>query len=68
MIVGVLREADTPISTQAITTAILKAGGHEDSARPSVMPRVRGNLAYLHNRENVGKSGSGNDVRWELRN
>jgi hypothetical protein len=32
------------------------------------MPRVRGNLAYLHNREKVSKSGSGKDVRWELGN
>ena len=31
------------------------------------MPRVRGNLAYLHNREKVVKSGNGKDVRWVLR-
>ena len=66
MIVGTLREADQPLSTQAITTAIIKAGGHGESARPSVMSRVRGNLAYLHNREKVAKSGSGKDVRWQI--
>ncbi len=65
LIVGV-READTPVSTQAITTAVLKAGGHGESARPSVMPRVRGNLAYLHNREKVAKTGSGSTTRWTL--
>jgi len=68
LIVGVLREADTPISTQDIASAILAAGGHGESARPSVMPRVRGNLAYLHNTEKLSKSGSGKDVRWELWN
>ena len=31
------------------------------------MPRVRGNLAYLHNRGKVAKSGSGKAVRWSLR-
>lgn len=30
------------------------------------MPRVRGNLAYLHNREKVSKTDSGTDVRWRL--
>ncbi len=54
------------LSTQAITTAILKAGVHGPSARSAVMPRVRGNLAYLHNREKVSKSGGGEDVRWCL--
>ena len=32
----------------------------------AVMPRVRGNLAYLHNREKVNKSGTGASVRWSL--
>jgi hypothetical protein len=66
MIMDVMRNADAPISTQDITSAILAAGGHGESARPSVMPRVRGNLAYLHNREKVIKSGNGTEVRWRL--
>jgi hypothetical protein len=53
MIVGALREAYQSLSTQAITTAIIKAGGHGASARSAVMPRVRVNLAYLHNRGKV---------------
>ena len=67
MILKVLREADTPISTQDVATAIIQAGGHGESARGAVMPRVRGNLAYLHNREKIIKSGNGKDVRWVLR-
>ena len=27
---------------------------------------MRGNLAYLHNREKVVKNGTGKDVRWTL--
>ena len=30
------------------------------------MPRVRGNLSYLHNRGNVTKTGNGKSTRWEL--
>lgn len=66
LIIGTLREADQPLSTADIVSAILAAGGHGPSARPAVMPRVRGNLAYLHNREKVSKSGSGAGVRWRL--
>ena len=41
MILGVLRDADgQPISTAAIVTAIIRAGGHGEAARPTVAPRV----------------------------
>lgn len=40
MILKVLRNADTPLSTRDITNAILAAGGHGDEARSAVMPRV----------------------------
>ncbi len=66
LILDVLRNADTPVSTQEITGAILEAGGHGPSARPSVMPRVRGNLAYLHGRRRVIKTGNGPTTRWTL--
>jgi hypothetical protein len=66
LILDVLRNAGTPVSTQEITGAILEAGGHGETARPSVMPRVRGNLAYLHRRQKVIKSGSGKATRWSL--
>ena len=65
VIMDVMRNADKPIFTQDITSAIRAAGGHGESAKPSVMPRVRGNLAYLH-REKVVKSGNGPTARWEL--
>jgi hypothetical protein len=54
------------VSTQEITGAILEAGGHGEAARPSVMPRVRGNLACRHRRGKVVKSGNGPKARWAL--
>jgi hypothetical protein len=66
LILGALREADAPLSTAQIVTAILAAGGHGESARKAVTPRVRGNLAYLERREKVGKSGIGKASRWGL--
>jgi hypothetical protein len=66
LIVGALRDAEVPLSTQAITKHILNAGGHGESARSAVMPRVRGNLAYLHRQGKVVKAGSGKEVRWSL--
>jgi hypothetical protein len=66
MIVGVLREAHAPIGTHAIVAAILRAGGYGPGARSALMPRVRGNLAYLHRRQKVIKSGSGKSTRWTL--
>lgn len=66
LILNTMRDADAPISTQDITSAILMAGGHGESARPTVMPRVRGNLAYLQRRRKVIKTGSGKGVCWHV--
>ena len=66
LIMGVLRNADTPQSTAAITRGVLTAGGHGESARPTMAPRVRGNLAYQERRGIVLKTGNGKGVRWEL--
>ena len=41
MILKAMREADAPISTQEITSAILAAGGHGESAKPSLISRVQ---------------------------
>jgi hypothetical protein len=54
------------MGTSAIVAAILAAGGNGEEARPAVMPRVRGNLAYLHNLGLVRKSGNGPTTRWTL--
>jgi hypothetical protein len=67
MILKALRESDAPLSTAQIVAAILAAGGHGDAARPTMAPRVRGNLAYQERRGTVLKSGSGKAVRWSLR-
>ena len=66
MILGTLREADQALSTAQIVTAILKEGGHGNAARPTMAPRVRGNLAYQERRGMVVKTGSGKGVRWTL--
>jgi len=66
LILGALRKAEVPLSTAQIATAVLDAGGHGEAARPTVTPRVRGNLAYLERRGKVSKSGGGRDVCWKL--
>jgi len=48
LILGALRGGNgQPVTTAAIVTAILKAGGHGQAARAGLAPRVRSNLAYL---------------------
>jgi hypothetical protein len=66
LILSVMRNANSPIGTHAIVAAIIKAGGHGPGARSAIMRRVRGNLAYLHRREKVLKTGSGKAVRWSV--
>jgi hypothetical protein len=58
--------AGKPLGTHAIVTALLDAGGYGESARPSLTPRVRGNLAYLEGRKAVTKAGTGKAVVWSL--
>jgi len=66
LIVGTLREADRPLSTADLVSAILAKGGHGKAARPTMAPRVRGNLAYQERRGMVRKTGSGSGVRWQI--
>ena len=66
MILDALRRAERPQGTHAIVSALLEAGGHGESARPSMTPRVRGNLAYLERHGKVVKAGRGKAVIWQL--
>lgn len=66
MILDAMRRAGRAISTADIVTDILKAGGHGETARATVSPRVRGNLAYLERRRKVVKSGDQRTARWTL--
>ncbi len=66
LILGALRDAKADLPTSDIVTAILKVGGHGEAARPTVGPRVRGNLAYLERRRMVHKIGNRYDARWRL--
>ena len=66
LILGALRDAREPISTAAIVAHVIAAGGHGDSARAAMGPRVRTNLAYLIRRGKVSKSGNGRWTRWAL--
>jgi hypothetical protein len=61
-----LRRAGKPLGTHALVTALLEAGGYGESARASLAPRLRGNLAYLESRGTVSKSGRGSAVLWTL--
>ena len=66
LILSTIRKAERPVATAEIVTAILAAGGHGESARRTVAPRVRGNLAYLERRGKVLKTGTGKSARWRL--
>lgn len=66
MILKALRESEAPLSTSQIVTAIFGAGGHGETAKPTMAPRVRGNLAYLEKRRMVLKSSNDKGARWEL--
>jgi len=66
LILGALRRAEGPLSTAEIVSVVVEAGGHGEGARPTMAPRVRGNLAYLERRGKVAKSGKGSGVRWCL--
>ena len=64
LILDVLRQASEPISTADVVTAMLRAGGHGETARRGVAPRVRGNLVYLEKRGKVRKIGNSAAARW----
>ena len=66
MILDALRRAGRPLSTAEIVTDVLAAGGHGESARPTLGPRVRGNIAYLERRKKVSKSGDRLTTRWDI--
>jgi hypothetical protein len=66
LIFDALRQAAKPVSTYEMTTAILRAGGHGESARRVMANRVRSNLDYLHNRRKVTKHEDSWVVRWSL--
>ena len=62
-----LRAAGKPLGTHELVTALLQRGGYDESARPTLTPRVRGNLAYLEKAGSVLKQGAGAGVLWSLR-
>ena len=64
LIVDALRRAGKPAGLRDITTALLTAGGHGEPARPSLTPRVRGNLSYQVKRGTVASGGSSCNRRW----
>ena len=55
-VVGMLCKSTPLIGTQDITSAILAAGGHGESAKPSLISRV----------QKVLKTGRGKDVPWQI--
>jgi hypothetical protein len=67
LILDALRRAGKPVGTHGLVTALLEAGGHGESARVALTPRVRGNLAYQEGRGAVQKSGRGAAVVWALK-
>jgi len=66
LIVDALRRAGRPLSAREIVTALMEARGYDETARPALAPRVRGNLAYLHGRGVLVKEEAGDGVTWAL--
>jgi glycosyltransferase involved in cell wall biosynthesis len=66
LVVDALRRAGKPLGTHAVVTAVLAAGGHGESVRPALAPRVRGNLAYLEGRKSVVKTGTAKSACWAI--
>jgi hypothetical protein len=66
LMVDALRRAGKPLGTHEVVSALLAEGGYGESARPSLTPRVRGNLSYLHKSNKVICSGRGKSVGWSL--
>lgn len=67
LILGALRKTDgLALTTAEIVADVTDAGGYGDAARPTLTPRVRGNLAYLQRRRKVAKIGNGKGVKWSL--
>jgi hypothetical protein len=66
LIIDALRRAGKPLGTHAVVSAVLAAGGHGESARAALAPRVRGNMAYQEGCGRVQKAGTGKLVSWSL--
>ena len=66
LITDALRRAGKPLQTQEVVSAVLVAGGHDESARAALSPRVRTGLHYLEKNDRVAKAGRGRAVTWTL--
>jgi hypothetical protein len=66
LIIDAIRRSPDGVSAKEIVTALLKVGGHGESVRGTLSPRVRGNLAYLGSQGKVVKDGSGDTTVWRL--
>jgi len=66
MVMETLRSAAQPLPTSEIVSAVLVAGGHAESVRSSLAPRVRGNLILLQRAGKVAKSGRYKSTQWAL--
>ena len=62
----VLRRAKGSLSSADIVTAVMAGIEAPENARPTMIPRVRSNLAYLQRSEKIVKLGSGPSARWQL--
>jgi hypothetical protein len=64
MILGILRKAEGPLSTDAIVARIISENRLPSEARKALGARVRSNLAYQAKIGRVAKSDSGTKARW----
>lgn len=66
LILDSLRRAGRPISTADVVSAVITAGHQSEATKPTMTPRVRGNLCYLEKRGKIAKTGRGANVTWAL--
>ena len=64
MIVGILRNAETPLSAKEIVQSLVETGRFGEGAEAGLMKRVQSNLDYLAKQSRVSKLGERRDVRW----
>lgn len=66
LIVDAIRRAGGRANAKDVVTALLAIGGHGEDVRPTLAPRVRGNLAYLVETGKLMRDESGDLVVWRL--
>ncbi len=66
-IVDTMRRAEQPLPVREIVSGVMTICGQEESARRTMLIRVRANLRYLRQNGKVQMVGAGHGARWGLK-